>query len=65
MVSTIWNVICSPALELNNKGYWEVTDVKEDKEIYSGYAKRFCESFHTQVRDVFDYETLNNITHCD
>ena len=60
-----YTCLCSTPSALNTEGYWEVTDVREDSEIYSGYADRFCETFHTQVRVVFDCDALNNISHCD
>ena len=51
--------ICSPASELNTKGYWEVTDIREDERIYSGYTERFCQTFPAQVCGVFNYDILS------
>ena len=44
---------------INTKGYWEVTDVREDRKIYSGYAERFRQTFPAQVCGVFSYDILN------
>ena len=55
IVSTIWYVICSSTSVLNTKGSWEVTDVREDRKIYSGYAERFRQTIVAQVCGVFDH----------
>ena len=57
MVSTIWYVICSSTSALNTKGSWEVTDVRQDRKIYSGYAERFRQTIVAQVCGVFDHGT--------
>ena len=51
-------VIFSPTPELNPKGFWEVTDVRQGKEIYSGYAERFYQTFVAQVCVVINHDIL-------
>ena len=55
----------SSASELNTKGDWEVTDVKENKKMYPDYAERFCQTFPAQVCVMFDYDALNKTSCCD
>ena len=62
---TIWYVICCPSSALNTQGYWEVTDVREDRKIFPGYAKRFCQAFPAQVCVMLDYDALNERSCCD
>ena len=49
-------------------GYWEVSDVREDKKIYPGYAERFHQAFPAQVCVSFtqcNYDALNERSCCD
>ena len=39
-------------------GTWDVTDVREGKEIYSGYAERFCQAFPAEVCFVLNYDVV-------
>ena len=50
------HVVCSPTSERRNWDTWEVTDVREDKAIYSHYTARFCQAFPAEVHFVLNYD---------
>ena len=57
--------VCSPASGLNTKGNWEITGVREDSDIYPGYAQRFHQTFPAQVCVALKFDALNKRSCCD
>ena len=52
------HVICSPTSGRRHWGTWDVTDVREGKEIYSDYTERFFQAFPAEVCFVLNYDVV-------